>query len=161
MNRPVMKEFYEEVCKGENFQTVLSLKKMFDELIWYRVENVIEQFPDPEPFGKIKNYDNRDAKFDGCCYQTANFGLDIVMAPDSSDFGFWDTNDRNGRNGEAENILQKMGCLNQYEQLSIEGSRGLFVKKFKFPSEDKYLIEHIKGFIEKLTKATKQTSQTL
>jgi hypothetical protein len=65
-------------------------------------------------------------------------------------FLFLDRNDREGIKGHAREVLQKMGCLDVYTY-----ENGRFAKSFKFPSQDKDLIEHIKAFKGKLCEVLK------
>jgi len=158
MNKPIMKKFYEIMVEGvgENFKTALSLKKMLDGLIFYRVENIKDKLQhNLEPFRKIENYQGYDAKLSNFLWNDANFGLDIIVGTESYSFEFWDTLDRDGTNkGRANAILHNMRCLSDYT--CKEG--GVFFKEFKFPSEETKLIEHIIKFKEQLLNAVKSES---
>ena len=150
MNKPVMDEFYKIIVEGENLETALSFKKMLDDLVLYRVKNIMDTFQENlMPFNKIESVGGYDAKFSNCSGNNANLGLDILVTPKSYLFHFWDSADRDGtKNGQAEAILHKMGCFNDYA--CQEG--GVFVKEFKFPSGEAGLIKHITEFKKNLTK---------
>jgi hypothetical protein len=148
MNKPIMEKFYEIMVKGENLKTALSLKAMVDDLILYRVERIIDTFKsDLHPFQRIQNYHNDDAYFTGLLWEDAHLGIDIWVEAESYSFQFWERPDSKVANGQAKAMLQKMGCLNEYHF-----SEGKFTKKFAFPSQEEDLIQHIRGFKEKLRK---------
>lgn len=103
---------------------------------------------DLTPFHKISNYANNDASFTGLIWKDAHLGLDIVVSLESYSLTFGDRDDSTGTKGHAKSILQKLGCLNEYE----DNSDGKFRKKktFAFPSEEEDLIQHITDFKKKL-----------
>jgi hypothetical protein len=146
MNKPIMEKFYKTIVEGENLKTALSLKAMLDDLVLYRVEKIIDKFKsDLAPFRSIANYKDYDAYFTGVIWKDAHLGLDILVGPELYSFQFWDRNDREGAKGQAKAILQKMGCLDEYNCRD-----GLFIKEFAFPSQEENLTEHITAFKKKL-----------
>ena len=154
MNKPIMEKFYEIIVEGEgeNLKTALSLKKMLDDLILYRVQNIFDKFKDDStPFDKIRITAGRDdAYFEGRIWKDANLGLDIVVGQKSYSFRFWDKeDDSKGSKGHAKALLQKMDCLNDYTPYAAPNT-GWFCKEFAFPSEEKDLIKHITDFKKKL-----------
>jgi hypothetical protein len=156
MNKPIMDEFYKMIVEGENFKTALCVKEMLDDLVLYRVERLIEYFKnDPSPFQQIRIYLNVDAYFTGLLWNDAHLGLDITVEPKSYKFEFWDRNDREGTKRRANEILDKMGSVNDYTR-----SGGSFVKMFSFPSEEQELIRHVSEFKNKLRRATESKPGT-
>jgi hypothetical protein len=153
MNGPIMKKFYEILVQdeGKNLKTALSLKKMLDELVEYRVKNIIDKFASNfTPFKKIAICGNNDAYFERCNWKDAELGLDIVVGPESYSFQFWDKADRPGKKGRAKEMLQQLDCPNEY--VSNAGpDAGLFCKEFAFSSQgEEDLIKHITDFKKKL-----------
>jgi PD-(D/E)XK nuclease superfamily len=146
MNKPIMEKFYKTMVEGENLKTALSLKAMLDDLVLYRVENIIDTFKsDLSPFRQINNWKDSDAYFMGVIWKDAHLGIDINVEPELYLFQFWDREDRPGTKGHAKAILEKMGCLNEYTFKD-----GSFFKKFAFPSQEDDLIKHITVFKNKL-----------
>jgi hypothetical protein len=145
MNKPIMEKFYEIIVEGENHKTALSLKAMLDDLVLYRVERVIDEFKgDPAPFHKLFPYQN-GALFQNLIFGEADFEMSVWVEDKIYWFIFVDRNDREGVNGHAKAMLQKMGCPDEY---ICKG--GIFSKEFSFPSQQKDLIKHIKAFKKKL-----------
>jgi hypothetical protein len=151
MSNLTMKEFYKTIIDGEHLKTALTLKVMVDGLILYRAERIFDKFKtDQTPFTKIAVAGNNDTYFEGCIWNGANFGLDIGVEPESYFFQFWDKEDRPGANGKAKAMLNKMGCLNNYDPLPPP-NEGVFCKSFIFPSEEESLITHIMDFKKNLS----------
>ncbi|HXP59786.1 MAG TPA: hypothetical protein VN829_04795, partial [Dongiaceae bacterium] len=141
---------------GENFKTALSLKSMLDDLILHRVERIIDSFKgDLTPFQNIGNYKDYDVYFMNPSGKGAHFGLDIWVEPESYSFEFWDRKDPEAAKGQAEAMLKRIGCLEQY----TPKGRG-FHKDFAFPSQEGDLIKHISTFKRKLDKAIKSASHS-
>ena len=151
MNKPIMNQFYSMMLKDENFKTAQSLKAMFDDLILYRVERIIDEFKkDLHPFKRIANYKDNDAYFTGLTWKQADLGFDIIVEPGRYLFQFWDRSDSSGTNKRARSALEKMNCIRGY---TVEG--GLFQKTFAFPAQEAELFEHIRAFKKKLADTLK------
>jgi hypothetical protein len=147
MNKPIMNQFYSMMLKDENFKTAQSLKAMFDDLILYRVERIIDEFKkDLHPFERIDNYKDNDAYFTGLTWKQADLGVDIMVEPDGYLFQFWHRSDPSGTKKRARSALEKMNCIRGYTV--SEG--GLFQKTFAFPAQEAELFEHIRAFKKKL-----------
>jgi len=146
MNKPIMEKFYKTVVEGENLKTALSLRKMLDDLVLYRVEKIIDKFKsDLAPSRFIANYKDADACFTGLIWKGADLGLDIMVQPESYSFQFWDRNDGEGMKGQVKAILKKRGCSDEYTPIE-----GRFCKDFAFPSQEENLVKHITAFKKKL-----------
>ena len=143
MNKPIMKQFFNMMLDPHNFRAAESLASMWEALVLYRVEAIIDIFADDvAPFHKVDNWKNGDAYFMGLMWQGAHLGLDIRVESDKYSFEFWDRDNRQGTKGVAKSALKQMGRLAEY--VVVEG--GVFVKGFAFPSQHEDLINHIKSF---------------
>lgn len=154
MNKPIMKEFYNVMIegKGENLKTALVLKEMVDNLISYRLEQIIEKFDDKRtPFENLGPSEKTGACFRGC--KDIDLGLDIWVAPDSYLITFRDRDDPSGANSNAKILLEKMGKVGKDYEPSPAPEEGVFRKKFKFPSgQNEDLLQHMTAFKEELAR---------
>lgn len=149
MNKPIMEDFYKIILQDKNLTTALSLKAMVEELVLFRVEKIINTFrSDLTPFRKLGNCGNDDAIFENLLWGDAHLSIDIEVYQESYSFCFWDRNDGEAVKALARTILQKMNCLDEY----ISNS-GMFVKTFKFPSQEDELFDHIRAFKKNLAAA--------
>ncbi len=157
MNRPIMKQLYEIFVEreGENFQIALSLKKMMDnDILPYRLERIIDELgSDPDPSHRQQIYKN------GIVFDGWPLGLEIAVWADLESYLF-EVYVRNGPIGPVQTMLQDMDCIGQYTMWPGKAGHFKFNKEFKFPSEEKNLIEHIKDFKEKLDKGIKSVSRS-
>ena len=96
---------------------------------------------------KSENHHETDAYFTGLHWGGGLLGVDIGLEPDSYVFQFCDRTDKNGAKGLAKQILERMGCVHDYQYRN-----GQFIKPFQFPAGQNELIEHIKTFKTKLSK---------
>jgi hypothetical protein len=150
MNKPIMKEFYETVVKDEtNFKTFLSLKKMWDELINYRAQMIIDKFQtDFAPFEKPFRSRSGDV---GVLFKagSGNTGLCMVVWVRTDSYLFVFNNDPGGEEGNAGAILKGMGIRDEF---TFEKKWGVFqkTKTFAFPSEEDQLYKYISAFKKKL-----------
>ena len=142
MNKPIMRQFYALMREENAFQNAQCLRAMLDELVLFRVENIIESFKaDLAPFESIANYKNSNAYFTGCYWDGGHLGIDVIVEVEEYRFQFWDRDDDEGKNGRARRALKEMGILADY---TADG--GQFVKTFTFPNQEDALLEHIKKF---------------
>ena len=137
-----MRQFYALMREENAFQNAQCLRAMLDELVLFRVENIIESFKaDLAPFESIANWKDSDAYFTGCYWDDGHFGIDVIVEVETYRFQFWDRDDDEGKNGRARRALKEMGILADY---ITDG--GQFVKTFTFPNQEDALFEHIKKF---------------
>lgn len=142
MNKPIMRQFYALMREGDAFQNAQCLRAMLDELVLFRVENIIESFKaDLAPFESVANWKDSDAYFTGCYWDGGHLGIDVIVEVEEYRFQFWDRDDDEGKNGRARRALKEMGILGDYTK-----DGGLFVKTFKFPNQEDALFGHIKKF---------------
>ncbi len=146
MNKPIMREFHALMSTGDNYRDAQSLRAMLDELVLFRVENIIDTFKgDLGPYDSVKNWKDRDAYFEGCFWHEAHLGIDVGVEPDYYQFSFWDRHDDEGKKGMARRALKEMGIVSDYT-----ASQGQFTKKFSFPAEEQAMFEHVRWFKGKL-----------
>lgn len=156
MNKPIMQQFYALMKEGDNFSNAQSLRAMLDELVLFRVENIIDAFKaDLAPFSSIANYKDCDAYFTGCHWEDAHLGIDVGVEHDVYNFQFWDRNDRAGKNGRARRALKEMGVLADY---TVDG--GQFGMRFRFPEQENAVFAHIKDFKAMLGRFLAEPSKT-
>jgi hypothetical protein len=158
MNKPIMEKFYKMMVEGENLKTALSLRAMFDELISYRLERIIDKFKnDPGPFQKLLVRDGL-AVFQR--FQDPGLTLAVYAVPESYGFSVWDeqSQDQEVARGHAEVILKEMGVFDEYRL--NEYSQFTTIRTFEFPSEEEILYEHISTFKRRLREAIKSVSRS-
>ncbi|MBE0544517.1 MAG: PD-(D/E)XK nuclease family protein [Verrucomicrobia bacterium] len=154
MNNPVMDDFYKVIVDPENFKAAETLRTMLDELPNYRALRIVNQFKNQcAPFETVFDYKN-GALFRVVVGQS-QFQLAVWAQSDHYLFEFHDIPDTQGANRRAEQMLQKMGCLDEY---ILRNPQNPLEKVFRlkiplsFPSEEALLFSHIKAFKVELQK---------
>ena len=156
MNKQLMDKFYRMIVEGDNFENALSVTAMFNDLVLYRVERLMDTLRnDLTPFVYINNYQDSVAYLHGLRWNEAHFGLDVFVHQKSYTLTFWDRDDREGKGqkGHARTVLQKMGCLDDF---TCNDGNFRSKRSFAFPSGESDLLEYIAAFKKKLGEATKQ-----
>lgn len=151
MNKPIMDEFYFLVTKNDNMTVINSIREMYDSLIKYRVERIVDIFRnDVLPFRNVGNYKDNVAYFTGCHWGEYHLGIDIQVNESGYVFNFWirDTDEEFGKVHPLEPLLDKMGAK---AGLTRDGL--YFKKQFSFPKDEDLLITYIKNFKTKLVNA--------
>ena len=142
MNKPIMQQFYALMKEGDNFKNAQSFRAMLDELVLFRVENIIDTFrADLAPYEAVANWKDRVAYFTGCHWEGAHLSIYVNVNLESYQLCFFDRDDDIGEHGRARRALQEMGILADY---TPDG--GSFAKTFTFPEQEDALFEYIRIF---------------
>jgi hypothetical protein len=148
MNQPMMEQFYELMRDEGRFQSATALKSMLEDFIPYRAQRLLDHFKhDLTPFTDVDIHRDTTVFFTGVEVGDSHLGIDVTISFDHSNFMFWDRNDREGSRGRAQEVLEKMGILEEYTS-----NNGYFRRKqgFAFPSQEAELYEYIKSFKQQL-----------
>ena len=95
MDTVIMKEFYEELMKENNFQYALSIRNMLNDLPAYLESRIQEKYEkNCSPFSKVWPYKSEDAVFEGAIIGGIYLKMDIWCAISGYDVLFWTNDDR-------------------------------------------------------------------
>jgi len=149
MNEPIMEQFYLKMHDGGNLKTALHLKMMLDELIAYRVKQIIHNFSlNHAPFDELYFWPSNLAVFK---LSRGTHNLQMVVQANNENYSlfFWDVNFTGTGENVPEKLLNKIDCFDDYEYENVN-RRFQLKKTFAFPGQELELKQHIEMFSEKL-----------
>lgn len=145
MNKVIVEKFYEEMLVVENFKTAQSIKSMLGELILFRAEKIAEHFKsDLMPFRNISVWNSYVVAFLDYLVEGHHWSIDIGVHENEYQLDFWDRN-----NPDPSGAKQLLQNINMFDDNFYESSNRV-KRHFKFPEQEKELIDYVTSFKNKL-----------
>jgi hypothetical protein len=157
MNYQLMEKYFELILKDNKLQTALEIQKLMSDVSSYkayRLKNIFETKLNKSPFNSVKAV-RTECSFDGFTYENQKIKLDIKDNGEVKNYvvQFYDSSyyDEGKEENKALKILHKINLDKEFYQKNEEGNdKFWFEKNFKFPEEEKMLLEFIDSLNEKL-----------
>ena len=122
MNTTTMDKFYDELLKDDNLETIISIRKMLNNLPYYLASRILDKYGSKcNPFDHMWIWTNKDAVFEGATINGIYLNLvnsleslnDFIVSPDTRNrvvkhFSF---DDEKGLFDFIDSILQEMRKL--------------------------------------------------
>jgi|AntAceMinimDraft_16_1070373.scaffolds.fasta_scaffold03157_2 hypothetical protein len=153
MNKPIMDKFFNTI--KDNFETVLAIDKMLNDLPKYQAIKIQEKFENnPTPFSEVKVWKehNNTTYFNILKIGNSNFAIDIICKLEKYYVQFFDRYFESGENNPAIELMKKLEKDNQF--IEIKNS-GRIQRIFNFPEQENELFDFLTDFKEQLSNLVK------
>lgn len=144
MDTIIMKEFYEELMKENNFDNAVSIRNMLNDLPGYLALRIMDKYGTAcAPFSKVWLYKSEDAVFEGATIDGIYLKMDIWCSENGYNVLFW-TSDDNIEENRFLQFTKKIHSLDNFEKSADCANR--IMRHFDIREEDKLysLIDSLK-----------------
>ena len=154
MSTTTLDSFYCELLKDDNLETVLSIRKMLDELPNYLASRIQEKYGAKcYPFSHIWIWANKDAVFEGAVVNSIYFKIDILCNELGYDVWFNNPSQDFVPEQEFASLVKSLNSLADFE--IAKDAKNRVIKHFAF-TDEKGLCTFIDAVLLELTSLIKK-----
>lgn len=149
MNTTTMDKFYDELLKDDNLETIISIRKMLNDLPYYLASRILDKYGSKcTPFDHMWIWTNKDAVFEGATINGIYLKIDILCNECGYEVLFNSPKD-NVSEIDFTNVVNSLESLNDF--LVSPDTRNRVVKHFSFDDE-KGLFDFIDSILQEMRK---------
>lgn len=143
MDMNLMEDFYQTICKENNYKSAQSIRSMVNDLVTFRRDRIYNFYVNNHsPFDNISTWSSNDTLFHKISTITdENIKFDIFSSETNTLIQFWVQNPKTNDDYILK-ILKEIGKEKDF----IRKSDNEYIKEFKFPEEDVLLYAYITEF---------------
>lgn len=147
MNK-TLDQFFKEIAIGNNYETLLSIKKLADHLPEYIANRIKNKFENNhEPFSRL-NVQGSKSQFLDAKIKDRDYIIDIHCSLEGYKMSFWEKEYQKNGVENVEKLLNEIQYKNDF--YDNQNSEFQLKEKYKFPEGENEFFDFIKKFLSKL-----------